>query len=56
MSDLVTAYPDVLLNEEDDFISANFFVSEDLRGLLTGLGATDLVAVTPGSSDHPRRR
>jgi hypothetical protein len=46
--DLVAAHPDVILNPEDDFIAANFYVSDDLRGLMTGLADDDVVTVVAG--------
>ena len=48
VSELVEAYPDVILNPEDDFIAPNFYVNDDLRGLLTGLADDDLVTVVAG--------
>ena len=48
VAELEAAYPGVLLNPEDEFISANFFVDEDLRGLLTGLEANDVVTLIAG--------
>lgn len=48
VSELVQAYPDVILNPEDDFIASNFYVNDDLRGLLTGLADDDLVTVVAG--------
>ncbi len=48
VSELVAAYPEVVLNEEDEFISANFYVNDDLRGLVTGLDADDVVTLVAG--------
>ena len=48
VAELVEAYPDVILNPEDDFGAASFFVNEDLHGLLTGLDGEDAVTVIAG--------
>ncbi len=46
--DLVTLYPGVTLNPEDDFISSNFYVNDNLRGFLTGLADDDTATVILG--------
>jgi len=46
--DLLAAYPGVTLNPEDDFIAPNFYVNDNLRGLLTGLADDDTVTVILG--------
>jgi hypothetical protein len=46
--DLRAAYPNVQLLPEDDFFPAQFIVSDNLRGLMTGLGDDDTVTVITG--------
>ena len=48
VSELVAAYPNVMLNPEDEFSSPNFYVNDDLNGLLTGLAGDDLVTLISG--------
>ena len=46
--DVLAAYSGVMLNPEDDFVSANFVVSDNLRGFVTGLADDDTVTVILG--------
>lgn len=48
VSDLVAAYPDALLIEEDDFAGPSFVIDESRYGYVTGLGDDDLVTVILG--------
>ncbi len=46
--DVKAAYPGVTLNPEDDFTSPFFYVSDNLRGYLTGLDDDSTVTVILG--------
>jgi hypothetical protein len=46
--DVKAAYPGVALNPEDDFTSPFFYVSDNLRGFLTGLDDDSTVTVILG--------
>lgn len=48
VSALVTAYPDLLLIEEDDFAGPSYVIDESRYGYLTGLDDDDLVTVILG--------
>lgn len=48
VTDVKAAYPGVTLNPEDDFTSPFFYVSDDLRGFLTGLEDDSMVTVILG--------
>ncbi len=48
--DVKAAYPAVTLNPEDDFSSPFFYVSDDLRGYLTGLDDDSTVTVILGGN------
>jgi hypothetical protein len=48
VADLKAAYPDVVLNPEDDFVGPNFVIDDMRSGFLTGLADTDLVSVIFG--------
>lgn len=43
VAELIAAYPDVTLRSADEFIAPNFFVNDNLRGLMTGLADDDTV-------------
>jgi hypothetical protein len=48
VADLVAAYPDVFLIEEDDFAGPSYVIDESRSGYLTGLADDDLVTVIFG--------
>jgi hypothetical protein len=48
VAEVRAAYPDVILNPEDEFVAANFYVSDDLRGYVTGVADDDVVTVIFG--------
>ncbi len=52
VADLLAAYPDAVLDEGDPSVDLppGFFVSDGLRGLLTGVDADDLVIVVFGGT------
>ena len=43
VAELRAAYPEVIVNEGDDIFAANFHVSDNLNGFLTGAAETDTV-------------
>jgi len=48
VSELRVAHPEVIVNEGDDIFGPSFFVSEQLRGFLSGAGDTDVVTTIIG--------
>lgn len=48
VADVLAAYPDVIISDADEFTPANFFVSEDIGGFLSGTGDGDTVVAIIG--------